>query len=488
MSAEEIKNVLDSFPEYEANIGIEVHVQLKTKTKIFCSCSNKFGSEPNSNICPVCAGYPGTLPILNRKVMDFAIMLGLATNCKIAKITEFSRKHYTYPDLPKNFQITQANKPICEDGHLIIDLPDSTEKKIRLIRIHMEEDAGKNIHAESGNTLVDLNRTGTPLLEIVSHPDLSNARETKTYLMRLKAIVEYLNISNANMEEGSFRADTNISVRKKESNELGTKVELKNINSFKFITQGINYEIKRQINLLQEGKKIAHETRLWDSKKQQSSSMRSKEETQDYRFLTEPDIPEILIDSKWIENIKKEIPELPHDKFKRFQKEYRLTVNEAEVLVAQPTIASFFEATTAICKLPKQVSNWMLRDLLGYIKENKKTLSECQITPETLAELVSVIDKGIINTKVAQDVFVEMVKSGKYPSIVIQELDLQQINSQDELEKIVIEIIKNNPDVVEKYKKGNERLFAFFIGQSMKATKGKGNPKIIQELLKKHLK
>ncbi len=486
--SDKIKNILLDYPEYESNIGIEIHVQLKTKSKIFCSCANQFGDEPNKNICPICAGHPGSLPILNRKVVDCAIMAGLATNCKIAKLTEFSRKHYSYPDLPKNFQITQDDKPICEDGYVVIDIPDGKEKKIRIIRIHMEEDAGKNIHAASGETLVDLNRAGTPLLEVVSHPDIANAYEAKAYLARIKGIVEYLGISDADMEKGSFRADTNISVRRKGAEKLGTRIELKNINSFKFITQAINYEIERQINLIEDGGVVLQETKLWNTKKHESVPMRSKEEAQDYRYFTEPDIPIIMIDTKWIEKIKNKIPELPHAKFKRFQEEYELTPYEAEILVDDPKIADFFEATSKLCKKPKMVSNWILRDVLGHLKEDKKELHEALITTETLAELVTVIDKGIINTKVAQDVFAEMIKTGKYPSIIIQEKDLKQIDSVEELEKIILEIIENNKENVEKYRSGNDRVFAFFVGQTMKATKGKGNPSVIQELLKKHLK
>ena len=308
------KSTLERYPDFEATIGIEVHLQLKTESKIFCSCSNRFGDQPNSNICQICCGHPGVLPVLNRKVVDYAIMAGLATNCTINKKSDFARKHYMYPDLPKNYQITQSDKPICLEGHLTIELADGSQKKVRLVRIHMEEDAGKNLHTSQGYSLVNLNRAGTPLLEVVSYPDMSNSDEARAYLTTLHSIAQYLGISDANMDEGSFRADINISVRRKGEEKLGTKVELKNINSFRFIVQAIEFEIERQVTMLQTGERIKQETRLWDSKKQQSFFMRSKEEAQDYRYFTEPDLPELNIDDAWIERLKKNLPELPAEK------------------------------------------------------------------------------------------------------------------------------------------------------------------------------
>lgn len=485
--SEPIKTILDHYPDYEATIGIEVHVQLKTKSKLFCACPNEFGATPNTNICPVCCGYPGTLPVLNRKSVDFAIMAGLATNCTIRTRSTFARKHYMYPDLPKNFQITQDDKPICHDGFIFIELPDGSEKKVRLLRIHMEEDAGKNIHATETESFVDLNRAGTPLLEIVSQPDIASAYEAKTYLMRLRAIIQYLGISEANMEEGSFRADTNISVKKKTSNILGTRVELKNINSFKFISQAIEYEIERQIELIESGGKVAQETRAWDSKKQISIPMRNKEEAQDYRYFTEPDLPPIVISEEWQNKIRQHIPELPHDRFKRFQKEFGLSSYEANILVEQVEIASFFEAAAAQCKQPKILSNWILRDLLGYLHEHDLEITQCPITPEMFAEFINVIDQGIINSKVAQDVFECMLETGKYPSIIIQEKDLHQISSIDALEEIVRDVITKNPESIKKYHDGNSRLLGYLVGQAIKATKGKGNPQIINDLFKKYL-
>jgi aspartyl-tRNA(Asn)/glutamyl-tRNA(Gln) amidotransferase subunit B len=424
--------------------------------------------------------------VLNKKVVDYAIMLGLATKCKISEVCRFARKHYSYPDLPKNFQITQANQPICQHGTIPIELENQTKKHIRLTRIHMEEDAGKIVHKET-ESLIDLNRAGTPLLEIVSEPDISNAYEAKAYLSRLKTIVQYLGISDADMEKGSFRADVNISVSKKDSKKLGNKVELKNINSFKFITQAIDYEIKRQINLVESGEKVQTETRLWDTKKQMSVFMRSKEETDDYRYVLEPDLPLIIVDQTWLNTMKEQLPELPHEKLNRFIKEYNLTLYEAELLTSNISIANFFEHVVGICKNPKITCNWLLRNVLAFLKEKKLTLQNSNITAPYFAELIIALDKGIINTKTAQDVFLEFAQTGKAPTQIIKEKNLEQIGSEKELEQIVLEIIKKNQDQVQKFLAGNERLFMFFVGQAMKATKGKGNPNIIQKLLKKHL-
>jgi aspartyl-tRNA(Asn)/glutamyl-tRNA(Gln) amidotransferase subunit B len=483
------KNIFDQYPEYEATIGIETHVQLKTYSKIFCSCLNKFGTDPNTNICEICAGHPGTLPVLNKKVVDFAIMLGLATDCIIRDRCNFARKHYFYPDLPKNYQITQDKTPICENGHLPIQTANNEEKIIRIARIHMEEDAGKNIHSRTGAGLVDLNRAGTPLLEIVSQPDISDSDEAKSYLTRLHSLVRYLNISDANMEEGSFRGDVNISIKKKIDYKFGTKVELKNVNSFKFIVQAINYEINRQMNLIlnEEQKNIKQETRLWDNKNSRSVSMRTKESAQDYHYFPDPDLPELHVNQQWINQIKSHIPELPHQKYKRLQSEYGLSPYEAEIIVGEKTLADFFEKAAKKCDNFKSICNWILRDFLGYLKEHKIELEKSKIFSQHIAELVIEIDKGSINNKIAKEVFVDMAVSGKMPAKIIQEKGLKQIGSTEELEVIVLDIIKQNPNNVKKYKSGKDRIFGFFIGQAMKATGGKGSPKILTELFKKHL-
>lgn len=481
------EHVLTKYPDYEAVIGIEVHVQLKTNSKIFCACPNRFGDEPNSNICQVCTGHPGALPILNKKVIEYGIKAGLATNCIIQKNNEFARKHYTYPDLPKNYQITQDDKPICINGKLPIEQEDGTTKYIRLHRIHMEEDAGKNIHTERGTSLIDLNRAGTPLLEIVSEPDMKSAYEAKAYLHRLHQTVQYLGISDADMEKGSFRCDINVSIKKKSDAKLGTKVEIKNMNSFKFIGQAIEYEIERQCTLLESGEAIKQQTRLWDTKTNQTYFMRSKEVADDYRYFPDPDLPLITIDQTWIDTIKASLPELPHEKLARFQQTLGLSVDDAGIYVENPRIADFFEDAVKIHNQPKNISNWILRNLLGYLKEQKLELEETAIKPAHMAALVAALDAGTINSSAAQIVFAEIAATGKMPQQIIEEKDLKQIGSSDELETIVLKIIEDNPENVAAYKSGKDRIFGFFVGSAMKATKGKGDPNIITQLFKKHL-
>lgn len=481
------KTILDAYPNYRATIGIEVHVQLKTKSKAFCSCPNQFCQDPNTNICQVCTGHPGVLPQLNKKVVDCGILAGLATNCSIRRTFGFARKHYIYPDTPKNYQITQDQDPICYEGYLPIQDASGNEKKVRIFRIHMEEDAGKNLHGSGTSTWVDLNRAGIPLLEIVSYPDMESSVEAKAYLTRLHTIIRYLGISDANMEEGSFRADVNISVRPKDQATLGTKVELKNINSFRFIVHAIEFEIERQITMINAGEKIEQETRLWDSKQQKTIFMRSKEHAHDYRYFTEPDVPHVHIDDLWFETLKKTLPELPYIKAARFEKDLGLTDAEADVITQEQEVAVFFEKVIAQGGNAKIACNWILRDLLGWLKDQKKTLGQTDITPAQFAELVHALDKGAINSKVGQDVFLEMMSSGKNPNDIIKDQNLGQIDSKDDLEKIIMQVLQQNPDNVAKYKGGNERLFPFFVGQTMKATGGKGNPLIIQEILKKIL-
>lgn len=480
-------SILDSYPHYEAVIGIEVHVQLITKTKIFCSCANEVNKDQNSNICMVCTAQPGSLPVLNEEVVDHAIRAGLATHSIIAHKSLFDRKHYFYPDLPKNYQITQNYYPICTDGYVSIRLEDNSIKKIRLVRIHIEEDAGKNIHAAGGSeSFVDLNRAGTPLLEIVSQPDIANAYEAKEYLKALRLIVQYLAICTGNMEEGAFRADTNISVRKKGDPKLGTKCELKNINSFKFIGDATEYEIERQINEIEQGNKIRQETRLWDTKNQKTTIMRSKEEAADYRYFEDPDLPAIVIDDASINKIKQEMPELPYEKFERLCKEKGLTPYEATIIIEDQKLADYFEQA-AKQTTSNQLINWILRDVIGYLNEKKITLSEFKIAPAQLAKLIDMIEKGIINNNAAKEVFTLMTQTGQEPEAIVKEKGLQQIGSVEELEAIVKDIIAQNPDSVTQYKNGKEQLFGFFVGQAMQKTRGKGNPKIITELLKKHL-
>lgn len=471
---------------YIPTIGIEIHVQLKTASKIFCSCPNQFGEKPNKNICVVCTGQPGSLPVINKKVVDYAIKAGLATNCAITQKTGFARKHYMYPDLPKNYQITQDSNPICTNGSIIVT-PNGEEKTIRINRIHMEEDAGKNLHTEEGVSLVNLNRAGTPLLEIVSEPDMNSASEAHAYLTQIHKIVQYLGISDANMEEGSFRADINISIRPSNAGELGKKVELKNINSFRFIMHAIEHEINRQITLKEQGATITQETRLWDSKKQESLFMRSKEGAQDYRYCTDPDLPEINISDEWIKKIKHTIPELPRAKKIRFEEEYKLPEDDALILTNEVALADYFEEAVKLCNNPKLVSNWMLRNLLGYMKEHKLSLNTQKVTPAILADLVKALASGTINSSAAQEIFNEAAATGKSINSIIDEKDLKQLDDSNALSEIIDQILDKNNASVEKYKNGQTKLFMFFVGQAMKETKGRGNPKIIQELLEKKL-
>ena len=479
-------SILDHYPDYALNIGIEVHVQLNTNSKIFCASDNhNKGETPNSSICNICAGYPGVLPVLNEEVVNYGILAGLATNCTVNTRSCFARKHYFYPDLPKGYQTTQDKEPICSEGYIPIRLEDGSIKKIRLIRIHIEEDAGKNIHATSSESFVDLNRAGTPLLEIVSYPDIESTYEAKAYLKALHQIVTYLGICTGNMEEGAFRADTNISVRKKECTTLGTRCEMKNINSFKFINDAIEYEIERHIGILESGQKVKQETRLWDTNQKISKSMRSKEEAADYRYFPDPDLPIIEIDTDRLERVRKDMPELPFDKFNRLVKG-GITPAEAEILTDNPETADYFDAARNFTQ-SKQLINWIVRDLIGYLKEHKITLAECKVTPERIAGILELIESGKINAAAAKEVFFTVAQTGQQPADVVREKGLEQIGSADELEAIVKEIVAAHPEQVAELKAGKDRMFGFFVGLAMKKTQGKGNPVIIQELLKKHL-
>lgn len=482
----EKKSVLEKYPEYRVDIGIEVHVQLNTKTKIFCACSNAQTDQPNAHVCPVCAGYPGVLPVLNKEVVHKAIQTGLATNCSITKRNSFARKHYFYPDLPKNYQITQDSAPICTEGYVTIEKEDGTSKKIRLIRIHMEEDAGKNIHSSgSQESFVDLNRTGTPLLEIVSYPDIESTHEVRSYLKNLRNIVVAIGATTGNMEEGSFRADTNISVRKKNDPQLGTRCELKNINSFKFITDAVEYEIERQISLLEEGEKIVQQTRLWDTKEKRTFAMRSKEEAADYRYMQDPDLPFVDITEETIEEVRKNLPELPEQKLKRLCSQ-GLTPYEANILIEDFDLADYYEAAYAHTK-SKLLINWILRELVNVTKAIKQKPLETNVTPEKLATLVDLIDANKINNRSAQQVFEMITEKGGDVMTLIKEHNLEQVDNTEEIKAIIQEIISTNPDAVVQYKQGKMQLFGFFVGLAMQKTKGKADPKMITQLLKEQL-
>ncbi|WP_289626251.1 Asp-tRNA(Asn)/Glu-tRNA(Gln) amidotransferase subunit GatB [Desulfonauticus submarinus] len=471
--------------EFESVIGLEVHAQLKTKSKIFCSCSTAFGDEPNVNTCPVCTGMPGVLPILNKKVVEFAIKMGLAVNCTINTYSIFARKNYFYPDLPKGYQISQYELPIAEHGYLVIQT-NKGDKKIGITRIHMEEDAGKSIHSSS-ESFIDLNRTGVPLLEIVSEPDLRSPEEAVSYLKALRSILVYLDICDGNMEEGSFRCDANVSIRPKGENTFGIRTEIKNINSFRHVQKALEYEIERQIDLVLDGEEVVQETRLYDPQKNITKPMRSKEEAHDYRYFPDPDLVPLVLDENWINEIKKSLPELPESKFKRFKENYGLGQDEALTLTAEKDLADFFEKTVELGANPKKVSNWILSELLRVLHEHKLGLKESKFTPFQLYNLLELINKGLISGKIGKNIFEHLVLSGDDPEKYVKEKGLIQISDSSELEAIIEKILDNFPKEVERYKNGEKKLQGFFVGQVMKATKGKANPQLVNSILQKKL-
>ncbi len=471
--------------EYEAVIGLEVHIQLLTKTKIFCGCSTDFGAPPNTHVCPVCMGMPGVLPVLNKKVVEYAIKLGLALNCRINKFSRFARKNYFYPDLPKGYQISQYELPILEGGAVEIFI-NGGYKKIALERIHMEEDAGKTVHKPDGS-YVDFNRAGVPLLEIVSKPVMHSPEEAGEYLKSLRRIVRYLGICDGNMEEGSLRCDANVSVRIKGEDKLGTKTELKNMNSFKHVEKALEYEIERQIDVPKEGGKVIQQTRLWDEKSGITKPMRSKEESFEYRYFPDPDLVPLIIDDEWIDDVRKTLPELPKEKLERFIEEYGIKPEDARVLVEERELAEYFERAAKKSKEPQSVANWILSELLGYLNRDGKEIKDTLIKPEQIGKLVELVEKGIISGKIAKTVFKEMYNSGDDPEKIVKEKGLIQITDRGEIEKLVEEVLESNPKAVEQYKAGKKNTIGFFVGQIMKKTKGKANPKIVNELLVKKL-
>jgi aspartyl-tRNA(Asn)/glutamyl-tRNA(Gln) amidotransferase subunit B len=473
--------------EFETVIGLEVHAQLLTDTKIFCGCSTKFGGAPNSHTCPVCLGMPGVLPVLNKKVVEFAMKMSLATNCVINKSCSFARKNYFYPDLPKGYQISQFAYPLSEHGYIFLDV-DGAQKKIGLTRIHMEEDAGKLMHDEHNPvSYVDLNRAGVPLIEIVSEPDMRSPAEAADYLKRLHEILVYLEICDGNMEEGSFRCDANVSLRPKGQKEFGTRAELKNMNSFRNVQRALEYEIKRQQYLLESGEKVVQETRLWDDASGTSISMRSKEEAHDYRYFPDPDLVPILVDDAWVEKIRRELPELPLAKRERFIKDYSIPEYDAGVLTADKALAQYYEEVVKLCGKPKQASNWVMGDVLRLLNEEKLDIRKCPITAKALADMIKLIEAGTISGKMAKDIIPDMYKTGLSPQKIIEEKGLVQITDEGELIKTLTAIIEANPGQVADYRGGKEKLFGFFVGQTMKVTQGKANPQLVNDLLKKML-
>lgn len=474
--------------EFEPVIGLEIHAQLKTKTKIFCGCSTAFGAPPNTHTCPVCLGMPGVLPVLNKKVVDYALCLAIATKCKINPESRFARKNYFYPDLPKGYQISQYELPIAEHGYLDIEV-DNITKRIGITRIHMEEDAGKLNHdANRPVSLVDFNRTGVPLVEIVSEPDIRSPEEAVAYLKKIRSILRYLDICDGNMEEGSFRCDANVSIRPEGFQELGTRTELKNMNSFKNVEKAIYYEINRHKEIVADGGRIVQETRLWDTDKNISVSMRGKEEAHDYRYFPDPDLLPLVINDKWIADIKKTLPELPDEKIKRFKKEYHLSPIDAETLTSNRDIADYFDQCVRLFQKPKQVCNWIMGSLLGFLNSEDKTISQSLVSAKNLAELLKLIDDGLISVKMAKGVFEEMAKTGTPPALIVEKKGLVQVSDVSSIEQVVLKVLGDNPVEVDEYKKGKTKLAGFFIGQVMKETKGKANPKIVNEVLNKQLK
>ncbi|MDD8019476.1 MAG: Asp-tRNA(Asn)/Glu-tRNA(Gln) amidotransferase subunit GatB [Bacteroidota bacterium] len=478
--------------KYEAVIGLEVHAQLSTKSKIFCGCSTEFGNEANSNVCPVCLGMPGVLPVLNKQVVEYTIRMGLATHCTIAPKSIFARKNYFYPDLPKGYQISQYEEPICRHGYVDIELNDGSTKRIGVTRIHMEEDAGKSIHDMDTDTLVDVNRCGVPLMEIVSEPDMRSAHEAYQYLYSIWQTVKYLGICDGNMEEGSLRCDANISVRLKGEMTFGTKTEVKNMNSFRNVERAIEYEINRQIQMLEDGERIIQQTLLWDAANNVVLPMRSKEEAHDYRYFPDPDLVPVIVEEKWIEEAKRLLPELPAQRRSRFIDQFNLPKYDAGVLTQERELAEYFENTVnGLVKKSsdnyKTISNWIMTDVLRVVNESKMAFADFSVTPSHLAAMVNLIIEGTISGKIAKEVFDEMLKTKEHPKVIVERKGLTQISDTSAIEKEIDAILSKFPNEISRYRSGEVKLMGFFVGETMKVMKGKANPKVVNEILQKKL-
>ncbi len=473
--------------QYETVIGLEVHVELATKTKIFCGCSTAFGGEPNAHTCPVCTGMPGSLPVLNKQVVEYAAAVGLATNCEITQYCKFDRKNYFYPDNPQNYQISQLYLPICRNGHVEIET-ESGKKSIGIHEIHMEEDAGKLIHDDWDNcSLVDYNRSGVPLIEIVSEPDMRSAEEVIAYLEKLRMIIQYLGASDCKLQEGSMRADVNLSVREVGATEFGTRTEMKNLNSFRAIAHAIEGEKNRQIDLIEEGRQVIQETRRWDDNKEQSYAMRSKEDAQDYRYFPEPDLVPIVISDEWLDRIRANQPEFRTEKLARYKEEYEIPAYDAEIITSYKKMADIFEATTAICSKPKKVSNWLMVETMRLLKEHDMEPDQIPFSPVNLAKLIDLADAGTINSTVAKEVFEEVFKNDIDPDKYVEEKGLKTVNDEGALRATIEQVIKDNPQSVEDYHNGKTKAIGFLVGQTMKAMKGKANPGMVNQILKELL-
>ena len=477
--------------EFEPVIGLEVHAEMLTQSKIFCGCSAQFGAPPNEHTCPLCLGLPGVLPVLNRRVVEFAIKAGLATHCSIAPVSRWARKNYFYPDLPKGYQISQYELPICVGGRIDIEVAGHA-KTVRLTRIHMEEDTGKNIHDQHGDaSLVDYNRSGVPLLEIVSEPDIRSPAEAGAYLRKLRAILQYLEVCDGNMEEGSFRCDANVSLRPAGTTGLGTKAEVKNMNSFRAVERALEFEIARQADVLQRGERVVQETRLWDADREVTRSMRSKESAHDYRYFPEPDLLPLVVPDAWVDELRATLPELPDARRERFVRTYGLPEYDAEVLTARKDVADYFEAAVRAHPNPKALSNWVMGDLLRVIRERHLdaalVIHDWPVPPEHLAGLVRLIDDDTISGKIAKTVFERMIASGMAPERIVADEGLGQVTDSDAIDAAVAAVLDANPDKVAEYRGGKDKLFGFFVGQVMKATQGKANPQKVNERLKQRL-
>ena len=472
---------------YETVIGLEVHVELATKTKIFCGCSTAFGGAPNTHTCPVCTGMPGSLPVLNKQVVEYALAVGLATNCQIHQYCKFDRKNYFYPDNPQNYQISQLYLPICHDGGVEIETAGG-KKIIGIHEIHMEEDAGKLVHDEWEDcSLVDYNRSGVPLIEIVSEPDMRSAEEVIAYLEKLRQIIQYLGASDCKLQEGSMRADVNLSVREVGAEKFGTRTEMKNLNSFKAIAHAIEGERERQIELIEAGRKVIQETRRWDDNKESSFTMRSKEDAQDYRYFPDPDLTPVVISDEWIAEVKARQPELRSEKLERYKKEFDIPDYDAQIITNSKHMADLFEAATAICKKPKKVSNWLMGETLRLLKENNMDPEDLSFAPENLAKLVDLADAGTVNSSVAKEVFEQIFKENVDPEVYIEEHGLKTVNDEGALKATIEQIVSENPQSVADYKGGKKKAIGFLVGQTMKAMKGKADPASVNKILKEIL-
>ncbi len=473
--------------QYETVIGLEVHVELAARTKIFCGCSTAFGAAPNTHTCPVCTGMPGALPVLNKQVVEYAMAIGLATNCRITRVCKFDRKNYFYPDNPQNYQISQLYLPIARDGYVEIETGD-TKKKVRIHEMHMEEDAGKLVHDEWDDTsLVDYNRSGVPLVEIVSEPDMRSAEEVIAYLEKLRQIIQYLGASDCKLQEGSMRADVNLSVREAGSSRFGTRTEMKNLNSFKAISHAIEGERERQIELLEEGKAVIQETRRWDDNKENSYAMRSKEDAQDYRYFPEPDLVPIVISDEWIQAVKSRQPELRTEKLKRYKKEFDIPQYDAEIITESKSMADLFEAAAAICKKPKKVSNWLMVETMRLMKEHGMEPEDLRFSPENLAKLIDLADAGVINSSVAKEVFEKVFAEDVDPKQYVEEHGLKTVHDEGALRTTLEKVIADNPQAVTDYRNGKEKALGALVGQTMKAMKGKANPGMVNQMLREML-